>query len=115
MVKGQIPLRPAILAAEFVPQKKIEARECHALLGFHIILEDHDRRDSDRMRWTSHPFVILRDDLHPVEEDEAAMEELHLKRQVLVPPQRLIRTEADVAPLVVGQRPDQHPIRDLFL
>ena len=67
MVKGQFPPRAAILATEFVPQKKIEARECHALLGFDVVFQHHDRGDAYRIPLASHHLVIFGDDLHPVQ------------------------------------------------
>ena len=39
MVKGQLAFGTAVLAAEFVPQKKIEARECHALRDVSLEIE----------------------------------------------------------------------------
>src|SRR4030095_12650788 len=42
---------------------------------------------------------------------EAGMEELHLERQLLILPQRPLGTEADVAPLVIGDL--GQPRRDL--
>jgi hypothetical protein len=49
--KVRSPFRAAILAAEFVPQKKIEARECHALLGFDEIFQHDDRGYAELCLW----------------------------------------------------------------
>ncbi len=68
MIEGQVTPRSAILAAEFVPQEKIEAREGHALLGFDIVLQHHDRRYSYRRPLRSHHRVILGNDGHAVED-----------------------------------------------
>ncbi len=67
MVEGQVTPRSAILAAEFVPQEKIEAREGHALLGSYILFQDHDRGDAYGASLASHDLVILGHDHHPVE------------------------------------------------
>ena len=48
-------------------QKKIEARECHALLGFHEFLQHHDRRYPELLPLAVHHMVIFRHDLHPVQ------------------------------------------------
>ena len=47
MVKGEVPFCPAVLAAKFIPQKQIKAREGHALLRFYIVFEDNDEGDPD--------------------------------------------------------------------
>ena len=67
MVEGQFTLRSAILAAEFVPQKKIEARECHALLGLDVIFQDDDGGDLYRFPLASDHFVVLRKDRDPIQ------------------------------------------------
>ena len=66
MVKGQIALAGAVLAAKFVPQKKIKAREGHALLGFHIVFKDNDRWYAELLPLAAHHMVIFGHDLHPV-------------------------------------------------
>ena len=65
VVKGQIALRSAILATELVPQKKIEARECHALLGSYEFFQHHDRRYAELLSLASHDLFVFRDDLDP--------------------------------------------------
>ena len=46
---------------------------------------------------------------------EAGVEELHLEGQLLGTPEGPVGPEADVAPLVVGERADAHPVRHLPL
>lgn len=65
MVESQLTLGSAILAAEFVAQKKIEARECHALLGSDIIFQHDDRGDFEGLPLTSHDLLIFGDDTDP--------------------------------------------------
>jgi hypothetical protein len=63
MIEGQVALGAAILAAEFVPQKKIEARECHALLGSYEFLQHDDRGYPELLTLASDHLVIFGDDL----------------------------------------------------
>jgi len=50
-------------------------------------------------------------ELHGLVVDEAGMEKLELERQLLAPPPSHLRTEADVAVLVVGERGRQQMLR----
>ncbi len=63
MVEGQVALGAAILAAEFVAQEKIEAREGHALLGSDEILQHHDRGYAEFLPLAAHHLVIFGDDV----------------------------------------------------
>ena len=67
MVKGEVTFCPAILAAKFIPQKQIKAREGHALLRFYIVFEDNDGGDPDHRGGAAHHFVIFGDDIHPIQ------------------------------------------------
>ncbi len=41
--------------------------------------------------------------VHPVAEQEAAMEELKLEVEVVAPPERPLRIEADIAVVIIGE------------
>ena len=66
MVKGQIALCAAVLAAKLVAQKKIKAREGHALLGIDELFQHNDRGYAEHLPLASHDLVVFGDDLHPL-------------------------------------------------
>jgi hypothetical protein len=67
VVEGQVALGTAVLAAELVAQKQVEAGEGHLLLRLHVVLEDHHGGDPDRGGRRMDELVIGRHDLDPVE------------------------------------------------
>lgn len=68
VIKRQITRRATVLARKPIPQKKIKAREGHALLGFYEFSEDNDRRDLDLCGGASDDFVVFGNDIHPIKE-----------------------------------------------
>lgn len=67
VVECKITTASAILALKFIPQKQIKAREGHALSGFYIVFQNNDRGYSDLGTGTADNFVILGNDIDPVQ------------------------------------------------
>ena len=68
VIEGQIALCSAILATELVAQKKIKAREGHALLGFYIVFQHDDRGYSKLASLAAHHLFVFGDDGDAVQE-----------------------------------------------
>ena len=68
VIKREVPLGSAILATKLIAQKKIKAREGHALLRFHIVFQHHDRGYSQLGPLASHHLVVFGDDGDAVQE-----------------------------------------------
>ena len=68
VIEREVALGGAILAAKLVAQKKIKAREGHALLGFHIVLQHNYRGYSKLTSLASHHLFVFGDDGDTVQE-----------------------------------------------